>query len=99
MIDVHATLVLSERGRKAKTIDEKQKLTLASPFKLSPHIHLSITVKTNENILSNRITWGLYIYIYIYMYIIYKCVANTIIVTIIIHNYRNVQIVLSHLAS
>lgn len=103
LIDVHATIVLSGRKKKAKTRDEKQKLTyLASLFKLSPRIHLSITVKTNENILI--ITWGLYIYIYIYihiyMYIIYKCVANAIIVTIIIiHNYRNVQIVLSHLAS
>lgn len=68
LIDVHATIVLSGRRKKAKTRDEKQKLTyLASLFKLSPRIHLSITVKTNENILI--ITWGLYIYIYIFIYI------------------------------
>lgn len=68
LIDVHATIVLSGRRKKAKTRDEKQKLThLASHFKLSPRIHLSMTVKTNENILI--ITWGLYIYIYIYSYI------------------------------
>lgn len=48
LIDVHATLVLSERGRKAKTIDEKQKLThFGQPFQAVTS-HSSVNYSENK---------------------------------------------------